>query len=542
MNIRISHFKFQIISLLIFFQTILGQNPIIVIPFKINRIPNTKSSEFDITHFFQEYFFRDFYTSLPTGIPSKKILALLDTHSHIFHFGENYLKKNSLNEILDSEKIISKQTYDKTESLSFKNISRFHYSNRELKTASLCSEIFILYTDILMEKFVSIGDVKFIIDDDVQENLHIRIGLGKPLTKDYVGPPHFIQSLLDVNAIKDQTWTIKFNKNGGLFILGEEPHKYEDITLDKRYQRKNYFITESLSSVEYHNPISIKVQDVYLINNKNKNKKEEITINEDKGCYLNYNNGFITATKEYWDYIKKNFFNEFFNSNICKEELIKFNLEEDIVKSYYVISCDKSKFTEEDKIKLDEFPTIIFYIFDYNYKFELTKDDVFTEVNNILYFMIIYKRDIFNNPDLVFWDLGLPFLQKYQFVHNYEKKTIGFYLPEKEEEIEEPLPSENNEEKQSDININPNENKNGNDMNKNKNKDDNDNDKNKNNNVAIYIIIGIIVGILLLILAFCLGKNLYQQRKRKANELEENFDYTSSNNKTKDKDEEGTIN
>ena len=542
MNIRISHFKIQIISLLIFFQTILGQNPIIVIPFKINRIPNTKSSEFDITHFFQEYFFRDFYTSLPTGIPSKKILALLDTHSHIFHFGENYLKKNSLNEILDSEKIISKQTYDKTESLSFKNISRFHYSNRELKTASLCSEIFILYTDILMEKFVSIGDVKFIIDDDVQENLHIRIGLGKPLTKDYVGPPHFIQSLLDVNAIKDQTWTIKFNKNGGLFILGEEPHKYEDITLDKRYQRKNYFITESLSSVEYHNPISIKVQDVYLINNKNKNKKEEITINEDKGCYLNYNNGFITATKEYWDYIKKNFFNVFFNSNICKEELIKFNLEEDIVKSYYVISCDKSKFTEEDKIKLDEFPTIIFYIFDYNYKFELTKDDVFTEVNNILYFMIIYKRDIFNNPDLVFWDLGLPFLQKYQFVHNYEKKTIGFYLPEKEEEIEEPLPSENIEEKQSDININPNENKNGNDMNKNKNKDDNDNDKDKNNNLAIYIIIGIIVGILLLILAFCLGKNLYQQRKRKANELEENFDYTSSNNKTKDKDEEGTIN
>ena len=540
MNIRISHFKIQIISLLIFFQTILGQNPIIVIPFKINRIPNTKSSEFDITHFFQEYFFRDFYTSLPTGIPSKKILALLDTHSHIFHFGENYLKKNSLNEILDSEKIISKQTYDKTESLSFKNISRFHYSNRELKTASLCSEIFILYTDILMEKFVSIGDVKFIIDDDIQENLHIRIGLGKPLTKDYVGPPHFIQSLFDVNAIKDQTWTIKFNKNGGLFILGEEPHKYEDITLDKRYQRKNYFITESLSSVEYHNPISIKVQDVYLINNKN--KKEEITINEDKGCYLNYNNGFITATKEYWDYIKKNFFNEFFNSNICKEELIKFNLEEDIVKSYYVISCDKSKFTEEDKIKLDEFPTIIFYIFDYNYKFELTKDDVFTEVNNILYFMIIYKRDIFNNPDLVFWDLGLPFLQKYQFVHNYEKKTIGFYLPEKEEEIEEPLPSENNEEKQSDININPNENKNGNDMNKNKNKDDNDNDKDKNNNLAIYIIIGIIVGILLLILAFCLGKNLYQQRKRKANELEENFDYTSSNNKTKDKDEEGTIN
>ena len=535
MNIRISHLKFQLLLITIFIQIIISQNPIIVIPFKINRIPNTKSSEFDTTHFFQEYFFRDFYTSLPTGIPSKNILALLDTHSHIFHFGKNYLKKNSLNEILDSEKIISKQTYDRTKSLSFKNISRFHYSDRELKTATLCSEIFLLYTDVLMEKYNSISDIKFIIDDNVQDNLHIRIGLGKPLTKDYVGPPHFIQSLLDVNAIKDQSWTIKFtNKNGGVFILGDEPHKYEDISLDKRYQRKNYFITESLSSVEYHNPISIKVQDVYLINKKN----EEITINEDKGCYLNYNNGFITATKEYWDYIKKNFFAEFFNSNVCKEELIKFNVEqEDSVKSYYVISCDKSKLTEEDKIKLDEFPAIIFYIFDYNYKFELTKDDVFTEVNNILYFMIIYKRDIFNNPELVYWDLGLPFLQKYQFVHNYEKKTIGFYLPEKEEEIVEPLPSEKDIKEQSDININPNENKNEND--KDRNKDEKDKEK---NNLVIYIIVGIIVGILLLILAFCLGKNLYQQRKRKANELEENFDYTSSNNKTKDKDEEGTIN
>ena len=262
-----------------------------------------------------------------------------------------------------------------------------------------------------MEKPLSIGDVQFVIDDDVQNNLHIRLGLGKPLTKEYGGPPHFIQSLLDVKAIKDQSWTIKFkNKNGGLFILGEEPHKYEDISLDKRYQRKNYFVTESLSSVEYHDPISIKVQDIYLIDKNN----EEVVINENKGCYLNYNNGFVASTKEYWDYIKKNFFYEFFVSNVCKEELIKFNLEpEDVVKSFYIISCDKTKMTEEQKQELDKFPTVIFYIFDYNYKFELTKDDVFTEVNNILYFMIIYRKDVFNNPELVYWDLGLPFLQKY---------------------------------------------------------------------------------------------------------------------------------
>ena len=40
------------------------------------------------------------------------------------------------------------------------------------------------------------------------------------------------------------------------------------------------------------------------------------------------------------------------------------------------------------------------------------------ENNNVLYFMIIYQKNIFNHEELVYWDLGLPFLLKYQFVHN----------------------------------------------------------------------------------------------------------------------------
>jgi hypothetical protein len=525
MKKRLSNFNYLFLFISIFIQSILSQNPIIVIPFKVNRIPNTKSSEFDTAHFIQEYFIRDFYTSLPTGIPSKNILTLLDTRSHLFLFGENYLNRNSLNEILDPEKIISKETYDKTKSHNFKNISRIHYSNIELKTATLCSEIFILYSDILMEKGKSISDVQFIINDDIQTNLHIRLGLGKPLT-DYVGPPHFIQSLLNVGAIKDQSWTIKFqNKNGGLFILGEEPHKYEDITLDKRYQRKNYFVVESLSSKEYHNPLSIKAEDIFLLDKNN----EEVSINKHKGCYLNYNNGFVTATKEYWDYIKKYFFAELFISNVCKEELIRLYLEqEDAYKSFYIISCDKMKLTEEDKKLLDTFPTLTFFIFDYNYNFELTKDDVFTEVNNVLYFMIIYQKDIFNNPELVYWDLGLPFLQKYQFVINYERKTIGFYIPEKEEEVVDPEEEEpDSTEKETTKPSLPT---------------DNGEEEEDKTHLIIYITVGCIVGVLLLVGAFCLGKNLYKKRKTKANELEENFEYTSSNNKTKEKDEEGTIN
>ena len=519
--------KNLILFLSILFSTILAENPIIVIPFKINRIPNTKASDFNSTSFIKEYYYRDFYTSLPTGVPSKKILTLLDTHSHMFLFGENYLKKTSLNEIFDPEKIISKETYDRKKSLSFKNISKFNYEHAELKKATLCSEIFLLYNDILMENQLSIGDLEFIIDDDVQDNLHIRLGLGRILTVDYGGPPHFIQSLLNVGVIKDQSWTFKFtSKNDGLFILGDEPHKYEDVSLDKRYQRKNYFSTFSASSVELHNPISITAQDVFVYD-KN---EEEIEINTDKNCYLNYNNGFITSTREYWDYIKKNFFNELFVANICKEELIRFNTDEDTFRSYYLISCDKIRLMQEYKNKLDTFPTIYFFIFDFNYNFEITKDDVFTEVNNVLYFMIIFQKEIFNNPDLVFWDLGLPFLLKYQFVHNYEKKTVGFYIPEKEEEE----PEEEEEE------IEPSDTTDQKPQEKEKEKEKEKKGGNNDNNYIVIIIFGIIVGIGLLIGAFCLGKYMFQQRKKKANELDENFDYMESNDKNKEN--QGIIN
>ena len=227
---------------------------------------------------------------------------------------------------------------------------------------------------------------------------------------------------------------------------------------------------------------------------------------------------------------------EFFNelSNICKEEVIKFTTEEDAVKSYFVISCDKVKLFEEDKEILDKFPTLKFFIFDFNYNFELTKDDVFTEVNNVLYFMIIYQRDIFNNPELVYWDLGLPFMQKYQFVHNYEKKTVGFYIPEKEEEEE----SKEDNEKEKEIE----KEKEKSDVNKNTDKKEEEKVKDDQSNLVIYIFIGIVLAIGLLIGAFCLGKYMYQNRKKKANELEENFDYTASNNKNKEKEDEGIIN
>ena len=500
--------SFSIFHALILFSIIFNINSLVVIPFKINTFKEIElNTDYNSSNFLSDYFYRDFFANIITGIPSKNILTLLDTRSHNFQFEENFQNKKYIDEA------INKEAYDSTKSLSFKNISKFHYSNIELKEATLCSETFLLYQDLLMEKTTPIQDVKFIIDEGLDDNLHIRLGLGKPLTKEYQGPPHFIQSLLDVGFIKDQSWTIKFlSKTDGIFILGGEPHTYQDNEKDKKYKRQYYFTTNSLTGNEYHDPISLQALKVFL---KDKNG-EEVIINENKGCYFNYNYGFIIGTDEYRDYILKNFFDELINLNICSYDLTYYRDEREADHKYYLINCDKFKFRLNDfeKKYYEKFPEINFYVFDYNYNFKLTKEDLFIEVNNRYYFLILFKKTIFTHDDLSFWNLGLPFLQKYEFVHNYQEQTIGFYLPYEEEEKEEQKVDNRTENKESNAN------------------------ENISRKYITIIIIGIIVAIILIFAAFFIAKNIYQSRKERANELNDDYDYL-----TKDKkDEEKPIN
>ena len=60
-----------------------------------------------------------------TGISIKSNLAFLDMKSHIFQFDNTFLKRKSIDEIIDTDKKLSKAVYDTTKSLSFRNISIF---------------------------------------------------------------------------------------------------------------------------------------------------------------------------------------------------------------------------------------------------------------------------------------------------------------------------------------------------------------------------------------------------------------------------------
>ena len=62
------------------------------------------------------------------------------------------------------------------------------------------------------------------------------------------------------------------------------------------------------------------------------------------------------------------------------------------------------------------FPYLYLSNIDYNYIFELNHKDLFMNINNYYYFMIIFPNNqIDKKTSQEKWYMGQPFLKKYQF-------------------------------------------------------------------------------------------------------------------------------
>ena len=146
--------------------------------------------------------------------------------------------------------------------------------------------------------------------------------------------------------------------------------------------------------------------------------------------------------------------------------------------------------------------------------FTLDKHDLFVEKFDRIYFLVIFKKsDIENN----IWELGEPFFYKTRnnpIIFDQDDKKIGFYNLN--------LPKISNEEYN------------------NNNKKSKEEEK-SSNNIILYLGIGIGT-IILFVLAFYLGKFFNGKRKKRANELTDDFDYSSDkpfNSNETNKEENG---
>ena len=208
--------------------------------------------------------------------------------------------------------------------------------------------------------------------------------------------------------------------------------------------------------------------------------------------------GVIFGPAEYEKKIKKIFFDELINEKKC---FVEFVVDKRDNTQYNVYYCNKAS---TEKIIENYFPTIYFEMKQFQKTFELNYTDLFKEKNDKIYFLVYFKTNsYFSN----YFEIGSIFLKKYFFTFNQETKMIGYY--------NEDLPGGK----------------------KNKNRNNNDNILFFSNYKYLVISIGVLI-IIFGAVGFFFGKMVYDRvRKKRINEVEDNYDYIpeeneGNNNKT----------
>ena len=319
--------------------------------------------------------------------------------------------------------------------------------------------------------------------------------------------PNFLYELKLAKVINKMIWTIKFdNEYHGEFIIGGDLSEYDEEKYPNELFRTTYFdqqyfiIFDLIYAV--HN-ISNKIQ--YISDSKSSNilRKASIKINS----------GIIIGTSEYKNFIDNNFFNKLIEKKICQV---------DNVNDYLIYSCN-GKFIalanprNSSSNYYSEFPDLIFKSSKMEYNFILKNDDLFEQIFDKYYFLIIFINNISTGNDS--WYLGEPFYKKYAFSVNLDAKTFGFYLGKE-------VNGKKVNKRKNKNNINSTKFLDDDDMNKNNTND------NKSMNKILKFFLEIIIGTGIALLAYYIGVTVREKRKKRANELkDENYEYMPERNK-----------
>ena len=190
-------------------------------------------------------------------------------------------------------------------------------------------------------------------------------------------------------------------------------------------------------------------------------------------AYIRFDFKLFFGPNELMDLLDKKFFNKYIKENLCFKEI--YGIEKNIF--YYCKNRKEVDITKFNEISFKNVQLNTNFVFDYK--------DLFYYKDDLIFFLIIFRE-----VDINSFRLGQIFLKKYNLVFNQDKKTIGYYsLGDKIREKEE-----------------------------------NFDNKNYRNNFSI-------TNILLILILFCLifiGILFYKkriQRKMRANELEDQFQY-----------------
>lgn len=354
-------------------------------------------------------------------------------------------------------------------------IKRFAYAteNEEIGLNVIKGNI---YNTIYPENYDPYSDVNLLTNNRIYNSM---LEKSPTLFEDYIykdsgyyveDETNIINQLKKKDLISSYTFSIKYdnkNEEKGSIIIGGFPHE-----IDKEHYNENYFIYDNVVVAPFNYNWHYSFKDISYDGEKLGRAIE---------TKFSIEFGFIASTDNYKKYLDKKFFKNDTYIGYCSE----LNAGE-----YFVKTCQESVIKDFKPINIYLSVTHIGenqknYI-EFNYK------DLFVKApgdNNLYYFQIVFANNDYG------WVFGRPLFKKYQTVFDQEKKIIGFYTETGEYKTED----NKKEEKQNNISLS-----------------------------WILVIILVIIIICLIIFGIVYYKKLPFFRKKKANELEDNFDYTPS--------------
>ena len=347
----------------------------------------------------------------------------------------------------------------------------------------LSYDTIFFYQDKNLENLIKFENFDFNLVKNKDENITGVLGIGQFDNLVYV-EKIFLKILKEKNIINNYNWYFKFdswNNSNGKIIIGSLPHEdYPDIFSeeDLLYIR----IPEVFSTATKY--IQIEFDEIYT-NYKNSTYSIELLI---QNAIFNFHSDITIGTKEFERKIKDKFLDNFIENKKCFEEKLKLYLDDITELKFYY--CDIN--VKENLYKI--LPSIKFVSRDLKFIFELSKNELYKIEGNYIYFLILFDSGKQNN-----WILGRPITLKYPFVFNSESNKVALYR-------------------------------------KIKTKKDSETEREKINYKRIFLVfIVIIISIILVILGIIIGKILYGiSRKKRANELIDNYEYISDNIINKD--------
>ena len=245
----------------------------------------------------------------------------------------------------------------------------------------------------------------------------------------YTKENSFLKKIKDNGIINNYIWTILYNLENndnkdidGYLYIGDFLHNINS----KELILKNFiFKEESLISINanvYQNKVTTEFEMSKLYLYKGDNPKDIIKeVNLSKmylSIKLDYNLGGIKASEIIRPYLEENVFTE---QNKCHKDYFYYN------NKYIFYYCDKNPTTLKN-IR-NNFPTMNFIHQEFNFNFIINLDDIIVEKDNYYLFLIFfgYSKNKYN------WQLGRPFLNKYNFMIDQDGKKIYLYSKKEEE-------------------------------------------------------------------------------------------------------------